>query len=252
MAKDQIENIYERMIAEAVDKQKKMVVGKQQTGDELEGPTKEVGPKGSGPEAAVKTKAVNAPANLSNLKKENNDMSDTFQDLYDKVMISEEGEDLESAEYNDEMGDFPTGQDDEGLGDEMGEEGEDPFVQLANLFSQAADLFSQMSDSEADMAAGEEDMMDEPIQGEGPMGEATSEPEPKIAPDNTAKLKLPRKLAGTGVNVVKKKAKGEISGKHDGSLQAAPKGFQPGNKGMMKVNGTGAENKAKNASAFEA
>ena len=186
-----------------------------------------------------------SPAGKQKEMKESTNMGNTFDELFNKVIAEADIEDIPAGED-----DFaPT--DEMGMDDEAGMEVEegDKFSQLADLFAQAADLFRGMADGEGDIGA--EDMGDYPEEAEGPMGEAVSEPEPRPLSANTASLQLPNKLGRDGVKVVKKKAVGTITGKHDGTLSPAPAGFKGGDKSKMKVGGSGPAATGKGASAQE-
>ena len=239
--------------SKVIQEKNEMKIGTIKQGD-LEGPAEGVSPKKSGPadadgfEQAVEAPKEFSPAAKKNsskkkkLNKESNIMS--FDDLYKSVIVNEE--DLESAEYDDEMGDFPPAE------GEMADEGEERSA--GDILGEVIGLLQELQDtlgggSDLDM----EDDLEAPMQDEDPtFGEATSEPEPKEFNANISQLQAPRSLGGQGVRVSQKKAKSStISKKHSGDLETAPKGFTPGNKGMMKVSGTGPAIAAKNASAFE-
>jgi len=265
MAKDELAEAYSsiyveknKTVLEEADTNKKMTVGKQKSGDELEGPTKQL--DGTGPDSADFDKAVEAPKSISpagktsktskksttKVNEESTDMSrKTFEELYNTVMVSEE--DLESAEYNDEMGDFPPSGD-EGMEGEMGEERDAPSIlgEIKDLLSELISVMGGGEEMDVDV-----DMDMDPAE-EGGFGEATSEPEPRPLTTTVSQLQLPsRKLGGPGTTVVKKKASGAAATKkHNGELEAAPAGFKH-DKSKMKVDGSGAAVQGNNQSAFE-
>jgi len=281
MAKDELAELYDReFLIEGSTENKlqaktNMKVGGKNIEGDLEGAEKaRTCPKGTGPEAVKELKKVQeAPKELSSIKKsvkENKDMGKSFQELFDEVMIEADLEDIPAGAT-----DFPPAED-ETAGTEIGAEDDmeevealegDKFSQLADLFSQAAELFRGMADEHGadDEASLDQEAMpptpgtDEttgevpPVPPVPPVGEAVSQPEPKPFAGNTKELQLPnRKLGGKGVKVVNKKASTTGSSKsHDGKLEQAPKGFAPGDKGMMRVSGSGPASSGKNASAFE-
>ena len=259
--RDELTACFEKMITEAASPVKKqsMTAGKVKPG-ELEGPTKGLGLKGSGPEGAEGTeKAEEAPKDLSPVDKkkkvkESTIMPKSFQELYSEV-INEE--DLEGASYDDAAGDFPPadGADvpgAEGLEGTEDLEG-DKFAAAADLFSQLADLFREMSPAGAvDELPGEETLGDEVAPGGAPVGEAVSEPEPKPFSGNIKQFQAPNKLGISGVKTSKGKANTSAGGKkRTGELEKAPTGVKPGDKSFMKVGGTGPAATGKNASLLE-
>lgn len=179
----------------------------------------------------------------------------SFIDLYDQVMIKEEGE-IEDPEYNDEAGDFPEpegevpleGEAEAEAGTEM-DEGE-IYSQLSELFAQlasikgaeiGAEVGAEAGAEEAGMEDGEMPEAAESVNKDGnTIKEMKSEPEPKEDTSDISARQLPVKLAGKGVD---KKApkKVAIKGndkKRTGELEDAPEGYKH-DKGMMAVKGDG-------------
>jgi len=273
--KDGLADVYSTIITENAKKQS-MTVGKIKNGDELEGPTKKVIPN-SGPESVKNLqKAEEAPEGLNPVKKGKKIKETTmsFADLYNKVMLKEE--DIESSEFNQDIGDFPAdaseapgAEADQGDLAEPETEGEVEskealFRQLADVFTKLADLetseleevpMDEVPEAGADQVGSETPMTQDaaPQQGmKAPVGEAVSAPEPKEFKANISQFQAPNKLGRTGVKVFKRKvATTGNSQKKDGTIKDAPKGFKPGDKGMMKVGGSGAAQEGKNASALE-
>jgi hypothetical protein len=268
MAKqDEIARLYERVIEEQMTPLavKKTAKGDGETGALEPGElpadaasTTEV-QSGTGAENAKDVEAAEeAPEDISPVKKDKGTMKTatkktvteaeaprkSFTDLFDQVMISEEGEDIESPEYDDDLGDFPEDEEDvetEGPVDEG-----EIFSQLADLFSQLASIRGAGEESYDEEPEGELDDMEEP-----PIGEAKSEPEPKVLQANSSERQLPTKLAGKGVKKGSSKAKtGEGGRKRTGELEDAPEGFRH-DKSKYAVNGEGPIHKAKNASFLE-
>ena len=86
----------------------------------------------------------------------------SFMDLFDQVMVNEEGEDIESPAYDDESGDFPETEGEVPVeGEEMGE---------GEIYSQLSDLFGQLAGLKgAELGAGEEEAgMEGEMEGEMP------------------------------------------------------------------------------------
>jgi len=261
--RDELTTQYEQMITEARDaakgsiKKQSMTAGTIKQG-ELDGPTKEIGPKGSGPEAADGSKkAEEAPKNINPVDKkkkvkESTTMPQSFHELYNKVILKEV-DDLESPEYNDNIGDFPAGEGEIPSiedGDEMAEG--DKFAQAADLFSQLADLFREMSPgTDTEEIPGDETLGGEPEVAPA-MGEAVSEPAPKEFKGNIKQFQAPNKLGISGVKTSKGKANTSAGAKkRTGEMGVAPTGVKPGDKSFMKVGGSGPAASGKNASMLE-
>jgi len=272
---DKLADLYTTMISEA--KQPTMTVGNMKMGD-LPGQKPGVFPPKSGPDApGAKTmqKAVEAPVEFSPVKgkkqkevKESTNMSKSFQELYDNV-INEK--DIESPDYNEEIQDFPPTAGEEVPGEEVpGEEdlegGMEGERDVASIVEDIKGLLDELVIAVGGSPAGEmgpedemgaeegEPQFKESVKAEGKtIKEMKSEPEPKDFKAPISSLQLPgRKLGGTGVKVPHKKMVIAAGGKkHTGEPEAAPKGFTPGDKGMMKVGGTGPAVNGKDTSAFE-
>ena len=229
-----------------INEKSSMTAGDGKTGD-LEGPTKGTIKKSGPAEADGFKKADEAPAGLSPVKKKNVKESTnmTFEDLYKKVL---EEQDIESPDYNDEMGEFPSDSDQE-IGADMGDEA-DVDMDEGSIYSQLADLFSKLAEMKGAGAGAEMDMEDEMGQEPG-LGEAVSEPEPKELKGSVTNLQAPCKLGRDGYKVVKKKASASAgTGERDGELKPAPKGPTPG-KSPMTVGGSSPAASGKNASFLE-
>ena len=209
--------------------------------------------KNSGPKEVEGTEdAVEAPEELSPVKKgltkESTTMDNpSFMELFDQVM-KEEVDGIEDPAYDDNAQDFPPAADEDG---DMG--GEEVTVTLTgDQVSVLKDIIAQLEgEGEGEMDMEMDAEMDMPV--DDGLGEAVSEPEPKELSANTAQLQAPCKLGRDGVKVTPKKKAALSAGakKRTGEPEAGPKGFTPGNKGMMKVQGSGSAAKGKNASLAE-
>lgn len=248
------ENKKEPVLTE--DVKGKMTVGKHKGGEELEGEVKKV-IKNSGPDAADGVeKAEEGPAGLNPVKKrqmEEKTVKDglSFQQLYNQVITEEDIDSIEDTAYDDEMGDFPASEDEVLDDEEIAADMEPVTVTLTPEEVDVLRSIIAQVDGEDLELKDELDVEDD--LGEEPVGEARSEPEPKPHSSNVKELQAPRKLAGKGVK--KAGGKAQTSGgtkKRTGEIEDAPKGPTPGDKGMMKVSGTGAAHTAKNASLLEA
>lgn len=183
-------------------------------------------------------------------------MKKSFMDMYSEIM--EEAPDIEDPSFDDETGDFPASDVEDGYGeDEIGDEGmeEDNFAKLADLFSQAAELFKSMSgvEDEIEDDMGEElgdemgdEITDMQMGGEqDPItGEATSAPEPALCSADFKKKQMPNKLGGDGVKVSSTTKAAAEKKKRNGELEDAPAGFKH-DKSKMKVQGKGSAHKPK-------
>ena len=291
MAKDRdnIRDLYDEIVEEAITPLavQKSATGEGETGglqpDELPADaasTTEV-QKGTGPEAAKDVEhAEEAEEKLSPVKadkgtkktatskkvtaiKDSVEPRKSFMDLFDQVMVNEEGgADIESPskdEWDEAGGDFPEGGPE--VEDEVGaqmSEGE-IYAQLSDLFGQLAEVKGSEvggeMDAEADMdaEAGMEDEMPAPAaESVKTIDEMKSEPEPKEDHSNSSERQLPTKLAGKGVTKGATK-KAHIKGndkKRTGELEDAPEGMKH-DKSKYAVKGEGPAHKAKNASFLE-
>ena len=177
----------------------------------------------------------------------------SFMDLFDQVMVKEEGEDIESPAYNDDQGDFPETENEAPVEGEMDE---------GAIYSQLADLFSQLASIKGDELGGEmgaEGEMEEPVpsaesvdEDGNPIEEMKSEPEPKELNADIKQRQLPTKLAGKGVTKgsSKKAASKGSDKKRTGELEDGPEGMKH-DKSKFAVDGDGPIHKAKNASFLE-
>lgn len=183
----------------------------------------------------------------------------SFMDLFDQVMVNEEGDGIESSSYDDDQGDFPEPEGEvpvegEVEGEELGE-GE-IYSQLSDLFGKLADIKGAGLGEDEEGLAPEEGMEGMPtpesVDAYGnPIEEMRSEPEPKEFSGNSSERQLPTKLAGKGVRASSGKAATKGSDKkRTGELEDAPEGFKH-DKSKFKVKGTGSAHKAANASFLE-
>ena len=189
----------------------------------------------------------------------------SFMELFDQVMVNE-AEDIESPEYNDEMGDFPQRSGEGPLPDEGDEEmgGE---MSEGEIYQQLSDLFSQLAELKGGAPAedeefGEEEGMgpegappDEYGQGGMPQQESTiaemrSAPVPSKCTANSRKRMMPTSLSGKGVRVSSKKKKTGSSRQRTGVPEGGPKTTRM-DKSKFKVKGSGPAHTANNASALE-
>lgn len=288
--KDSLAELYEqKILTEASNLKTGMTVpGKgpaaQGKSAELEGDTKKVGPKGSGPEAADVDKAEEAPKELnpgkdkistkpSTQKKVTQEKTEmikkSFMELYDQVMVKEADVEDPSLGYNDEQGDFPPAGAEGDVAPEDTSDGEDivgesdPATILNDIKDKIDELIAALGGGTEEEIPGEEipgeadasqvqpQVAPESVQHKGkPMGEAKNEPEPKEFNANITELQK-RKLGGKGVktNTGKASETGISSKDRSGKMDNAPKGTPIG--GTMKVGGTGPAANAKNASALE-
>jgi len=262
--KDELAELYSKASKSLLNENTESNIVVDQTG-ELEGETGKVQPN-TGPESSNADLSADNPDEFSTTKKtkksksitkENVNMKNkSFMDLFNEV-VNENG--IESDEYDDESGDFPAGegeiQPDDEFDDEMGEATPLSIIQdIAAKFDELIVAMGGESDLD-DLDSDLEGDLDDEIGGEfgedEPVSEMKSEPTPKNHNSNISSLQAPRKLGGSGVKTSKRSAKKTSAKKRTGELEAAPVGFKPGDKGAMKVGGTGPAASGKNASAFE-
>jgi hypothetical protein len=179
----------------------------------------------------------------------------SFMDLFDQVMVKEEGDGIEGSAYDDEQGDFPEPEGEVPVEDEGEELGEgEIYSQLSDLFSQLAGIKGAGMGEEEEGLPPEEGMegMPESVDEYGnPIEEMKSEPEPKEFSGNSSERQLPTKLAGKGVRASSRKAAAKGSDKkRTGELEDGPEGFKH-DKSKFKVKGTGSAHKGANASFLE-
>jgi hypothetical protein len=184
----------------------------------------------------------------------------SFMELFDQVMVKEEGDGIEDSGYDDEQGDFPEPEGEVPVEGEVEELGEgEIYSQLSDLFSQLAGIKGAGMGEEEDLES--EDGMEEMEGMEGmpesfdrygnPIQEMRNEPEPREFSGNHSERQLPNKLAGNGVRPSSGKAATKGSDKkRTGELEDAPAGFRH-DKSKFRVKGTGSAHKAANASFLE-
>jgi len=177
----------------------------------------------------------------------------SFMDLFDQVMIKEEGE-IEDPAYDDEAGDFPEPEEEEEVPTEM-DEGE-IYSKLADLFGQLAEVKGYGAEDMGAEAPVEDEMggiAPESVDADGnPIEEMKSEPEPKELVADAEERMVPTKLAGKGVvkGATKKAAIKGNDKKRTGELEDGPEGLKH-DKSKFAVKGEGPAHKAKNASFLE-
>lgn len=232
---DDLLNLYEDV------HKKPMTVGTVKPGD-LEGKTKEKGPKKAGAENTDAKKPENAPANLQgdtvagSTKK---GKPSKFDEMYQNIVKENiDPISIEDKSFDDEAGDFPPTSDEaeaEGMGEEdMEQEEGDAFSQLADLFSKASELFSKMAGSHA---AEPEMISDETVPAEDEIT-AKEAVETTSAPDGTTKLTAKGAMTVGGVKVTKGSATVKSGASADGKPSVA-KDTTLGPKTCMKAPGTG-------------
>ena len=243
----EMENLYEQV-------GKPMTVGTVKPGD-LEGKTKEKGPKKSGAECTDAKKAEQAPANLQGdtveSSKGKKKGGSKFDELYAKAIKEDTGPaNIEDKSFDAEIGDFPPAgadeeagdlNDEEGLGDESGESLGELFTSFADIASRIAKKFQEEdgADSAPDMISDE---------GEVPPDESFAKEavESSPAPDGVAKLTAKGNMDVKGVKVTKGAATTKGGAGADGKLSVA-KDTTLGPKTAMKAPGTGPISDGKNA-----
>jgi len=272
MSFNSLEAAYSSIVTEAADKKgmtvKKTATGKGQTAGlvpgDLPADTKsaqEIQP-GTGTDSKSVKGIKNPVKHETNVKSGKIETMKTeakksFIEMYNEVMVNEVAPDIGGPEFDQDKGDFPKADGEEGMDADMpteeipGESAEgDTFGQLADLFAQISDIFRTMTEeggATEDQVGMDEPAGDMPPEG-APVGEAVSQPEPKEFNPSISGFQAPRKLAGKGVQTApssKASVKGNDKQK-TGELEDAPKG----EKKSMKVDGSGAAHKA-GASAFE-
>jgi hypothetical protein len=137
----------------------------------------------------------------------------SFEELYNATLNEDDIPDIESGEFADEEGDFPTGDVEEEASPE------ETLQQIAGLVK---DLYDALSGYMGDEEEGyEDDMgMEDDLGGGEEMYDAVSQPEPKPFSTNPQK-EVKRKLSHEkGPKEVKSKADTGSSQKRDGSLQS--------------------------------
>ena len=236
---------------------KPMTVGTVKPGD-LEGKTKEKGPKKSGAESTDAKKAVEAPKELQgdtveDSKKGKKGMS-KFDELYNKAIKEDlETGSVEDKSFDSEIGDFPPagGEEDaaeRGMDDELGDTGSES---LADLFTSFADIASKIAskfqEQEGGMDSG--DMLSD--EGEiGPDESLSKEAvESKPAPDGVTKLTSKGNMNTNAVKVTKQSACTKSGGPVDGKPSVA-KDTTLGPKTPLKAPGTGPQTDGKGANFF--
>jgi hypothetical protein len=193
-------------------------------------------------------KAEKPTKKVTQVAKESTVVKKSFMDLY-KNVISEA--DIESPAYNDKQGDFPPAAGEEAAADPLsdeealgGDEGaaetdvvtllqdiKDKFEQLISAF-QAEEGTEEGMPSEDDMGGAVDPTMPPP-----PVGEAVSEPEPKILNKDGKSLQAQSNMKTTFVKKSTGKAVQPAAKKRTGELDTAPKGTPVG--GSNKVAGKG-------------
>lgn len=250
--KEDLEKIYGGMLTES---QSSMTVGTTKPG-ELDGPTKEKGPKSSGAESTDADTAKDAPAELQGdtvekSKKGSGKGKSKFEELYRHVVAEEIEGGIEDASFDDVAGDFPPAGGDEEAAEDM--DGIDDEKSLADLFREFGDVAMQIADKYAE----EEGVVDdgELIDDEMGLGDdealAGEAVESTPAPEATAKLQSKGNMNTKAVKVVKKEVSSASSGEENGGKTKKAADTNLGPKMKFKSNGSGAAVDGKNASAFE-
>jgi hypothetical protein len=243
---------------ESVVNKKPMTVGTVKPGD-LEGKTKEKGPKKSGADCTDAKKAEEAPAELQgdtvkDSQKKGKGMS-KFDELYSKAIKEDVAPSIEDQSFDTDAQDFPPAGEEEAaaeLGDEGDMEGSegDAFSELADLFSKASELFAKMAGSHGAEAEGEGEMIsDEPsLDDDEALPQEAVEMEK--APDSVNKMTSKGNMNVGAVKVTKQTASNKASGAKNGGQPEVAKDTNLNPKMKFKANGSGPIVDGKNVNMF--
>lgn len=245
---DDLEKLYE-----SVGEKRPMTVGTVKPGD-LEGKTKERGPKGSGSESTDADCAKDAPSELQGdtvekSMKKGKGMS-RFDELYAKALKEDVAPGIEDKSFDTDIDDFPPAGEDEAAAEDKFDSMESE-ESLSDLFSSFADIASKIATKFQEQEGGlESDVLtDEPSIGpdEDITGEAV---ESKPAPDSVGKLTSKGNINTNAVKVSKGTAESKASGaKNEGKPEVAPQtDLNP--KMKFKAKGSGPVADGKDASFF--
>ena len=249
-----LERLYEEV-------KKPMTVGTVKPG-ELEGKTKEKGPKKSGAECTDAKKGTDAPKELQGdtvdsstgkkqTVKESKKMS-KFDELYSQAIQEDAAPGIEDKSFDSDIGDFPPAGGDEASAEEaLGDEEIGGDESLAELFTSFADIASKIATKFQEKEGAEEapEMIDDG--GEVPPMEdiAKEAVESKPAPDGVAKLTAKGAMDVKAVTVSKQSASTKSGAGADGKLSVA-KDTTLGPKTPLKAPGTGSISTGKDTNFF--